>query len=80
VDLPERLMMMVSSASVFVNRFPPQCSLTPQGREKLRARLGVKRRVNIELQAAIVAWPRYPDVTRSCLLPRLALPESLVLP
>jgi len=25
-DLPERLMMMVSSSSVFVNRFRPQCS------------------------------------------------------
>jgi len=26
MDLPERLMMMVSSSSVFVNRFRPHCS------------------------------------------------------
>jgi hypothetical protein len=31
-----RLMMMVSSSSVFVNRLPPQCSLAPEGREKLQ--------------------------------------------
>ena len=39
-------MMMVSSSSVFVNRLPAQCSLTPQGQETLRARRGVKRRVH----------------------------------
>jgi hypothetical protein len=32
-------MMMVSSSSVFVNRLPPQCSITPEGREKLRFQL-----------------------------------------
>lgn len=31
-------MMIVSSSSVFVNRLPPQCSLTPEGREKLWVR------------------------------------------
>ena len=39
MDLSGRLMMMVSSSSVFVNRLPPQRSLTPEGREKLRVRL-----------------------------------------
>ncbi len=39
MDLPERLMMMVSFSSVFVNGLHPQCSLTPEGLEQLRCRL-----------------------------------------
>src|SRR5690349_2683707 len=48
-------MMMVSSSWLFVNRLPPQRSLTPGGREKLWLRRGVERPTAYEALGAAIA-------------------------
>jgi hypothetical protein len=57
MDLPERLMMMVSFSSVFVNGLHPQCSLTPEGREQLRCRhfcFGVEKSTAYEVPGGVI--------------------------